>query len=171
MHRKKENQRLLDFMHSEDDSCILGTMPAAIRNLIQEIAGKYRLTVKTRGRAKNKVLIAIKNSGSRIPDKKDRIVDEITKPKLGANLNIHKFWYGPPKDKIKQPGAPNKGHVPKMGDIVGGSAPPLNSDSSIGHHMLLKMGWNPGDSLGDGTGILEPIQAVVRSKRGGLGAE
>lgn len=151
---------------------VLGTMPSAIRDLMHEIADKYHLTTKTRGRAKNKVFVLIKNSGSRIIENSAKVVEEITRGRLGTNLNINKFWFGSVKSqKKKVVGAPNKEHVPKMGDRVGGSAPPLNSDSSIGHAMLLKMGWKPGDSLGDGTGIIEPITAVVRSKRGGLGAE
>lgn len=163
---------MLDFIRSNQDSMVLGTMPSAIRDLIQEIADRHHLTTKTRGRAKNKVFVLLKNSGSRIAENATKVVEEITKGRIGTNLNINKFWYGSLKvQKKKVVGAPNKDNVPKMGDVVGGSAPPLNSDSSIGHAMLLKMGWKPGNSLGDGTGIVEPITAVVRSKRGGLGAE
>jgi hypothetical protein len=151
---------------------VLGTMPAAIRDLVQEIADKYHVTTKTRGRAKQKVFVLIKNSGSNVPNNSATIVDEITKGKVGSKLNVHKFWFGSPKaQKKKISGAPNKDTTPQIGDVVGGKAPALTADSSIGHAMLLKMGWKPGDSLGDGTGIVEPIQAVIRSKRGGLGTE
>ena len=150
---------------------VLGKMPSAIRDFVNDIARKYNLTTKTRGRSKNKVFVIIKNSGSRIPENSGKIVDELTKGKLGTNLNIHKFWYGTPKVQKKKGGYANQDNVPKMGDVVGGSAAPLNSETSIGHAMLLKMGWKQGESLGDGSGIVEPITAIVRSKRGGLGAE
>ncbi|KAI8898710.1 G-patch domain-containing protein, partial [Globomyces pollinis-pini] len=58
---------------------------------------------------------------------------------------------------------------PKMGDVVGAKAIPI-SENNFGHRMLLKMGWTPGQSLGaSNDGIVQPIQAVIRSKRGGLG--
>ena len=152
---------------------VLGTMPAPIRDLIQDIAQKYHVITKTRGRAKNKVFVLIKNSGSRVPENFLEIVDEITRDKIGMKLNISKFWYGSPKASKKKiiSGAPNKDTTPQIGDVVGGKAPAITAENSIGHQMLLKMGWKPGNSLGDGTGIVEPIQAVVRSKRGGLGTE
>lgn len=164
--------KIIDFIKSNQDTMVLGTMPAPIRDLIQGIAEKYHVQTKTRGRAKNKVFVLIKNSGSRIPENSAKIVDEITKGKVGTKLNIHKFWFGSKTQKKKNiSGAPNNDTTPQVGDVVGGKAPAITADSSIGHAMLLKMGWKPGDSLGDGTGITEPIQAVVRSKRGGLGTE
>ncbi|OMJ15241.1 Protein SQS1 [Smittium culicis] len=44
-------------------------------------------------------------------------------------------------------------------------------DSNKGHQMLAKMGWNPGESLGTkGDGIVDPVKAVMRDARRGLGA-
>jgi hypothetical protein len=73
-------------------------------------------------------------------------------------------------DKVKKPkGASNNDSMPRIGDVVGSKAKPLD-ESNIGHKMLLKMGWKAGDSLaGNGTGIIEPITATIRSKRAGLG--
>ena len=71
---------------------VLGKMPSAIRDFVNDIARKYNLTANTRGRAKNKVFVIIKNSGSRIPENSGKIVDELTKGKLGINLNIHKLF-------------------------------------------------------------------------------
>ncbi|KAL1922575.1 uncharacterized protein VTP21DRAFT_10114 [Calcarisporiella thermophila] len=59
---------------------------------------------------------------------------------------------------------------PAHGSVVGGEAIPLGQ-ANIGHRMLSKMGWNPGQSLGvTGEGITDPVAAVVRKKRLGLGA-
>ncbi|KAI8336608.1 hypothetical protein BC941DRAFT_427575 [Chlamydoabsidia padenii] len=53
---------------------------------------------------------------------------------------------------------------------VGSTAAPLASNN-LGHKMLAKMGWKEGDSLGaNNDGITDPIQAVIRHKRRGLGA-
>ncbi|OMJ09467.1 Protein SQS1 [Smittium culicis] len=44
-------------------------------------------------------------------------------------------------------------------------------DSNKGHQMLAKMGWNPGESLGSkGDGIVDPVKAIMRDARRGLGA-
>ncbi|KAG0223409.1 G patch domain-containing protein 2, partial [Actinomortierella wolfii] len=55
------------------------------------------------------------------------------------------------------------------GAVVGSDAAELSSDN-IGHRMLAKMGWTPGVGLGaTGEGITQPIEAVIRDKRRGLG--
>jgi hypothetical protein len=53
------------------------------------------------------------------------------------------------------------------GKVVASDAQPISSNN-IGHRMLSAMGWKEGDSIGGG--IKEPIRAVVRAKRRGLGA-
>ncbi|ORE05707.1 hypothetical protein BCV72DRAFT_263152 [Rhizopus microsporus var. microsporus] len=53
------------------------------------------------------------------------------------------------------------------GKMVASDAQPISSNN-IGHRMLSAMGWKEGDSIGGG--IKEPIKAVVRAKRRGLGA-
>ncbi|CAO3587588.1 unnamed protein product [Absidia cylindrospora] len=56
------------------------------------------------------------------------------------------------------------------GTVVGLAAAPLASNN-VGHKMLAKMGWKEGDALGTNKdGIADPIQAVIRDRRRGLGA-
>ena len=43
-------------------------------------------------------------------------------------------------------------------------------ESSIGHKMLLNMGWNPGNGLGNmGTGIAEPVVLKSQTNKKGFG--
>ena len=58
------------------------------------------------------------------------------------------------------------------------SAPPVPlTSTNIGHRLLLKQGWTPGTTLGQGssepdsgsTALVEPIQVNVRAARTGLG--
>lgn len=57
----------------------------------------------------------------------------------------------------------------KNGDVVGADAEPI-SETSKGHALLLKLGWEKGKPLGSsGAGILEPIEQVVKLSRTGLG--
>ncbi|KAJ1921695.1 squalene synthetase-like protein [Mycoemilia scoparia] len=83
-------------------------------------------------------------------------------PKTKGKKDMKK---GGPKPK----GNPVKTTKAKHGDVVGGNAPVVGQ-SNIGHQLLAKMGWSPGQSLGrDGQGISQPITAVIRDKRRGLG--
>lgn len=56
-----------------------------------------------------------------------------------------------------------------LGDYLGAAAEPI-PDSNIGNRLLQSMGWTPGTGLGpDGTGIKDPISALKRRDRVGLG--
>eukprot|EP00045_Choanoeca_perplexa_P012724 m.140766 g.140766 ORF g.140766 m.140766 type:complete len:461 (-) comp16115_c0_seq4:1048-2430(-) len=58
-----------------------------------------------------------------------------------------------------------------MKDVVGRGEPPLQA-SNVGHQMLVSMGWQPGRGLGErGLGLSQPVSAVIRPRRAGLGAE
>lgn len=53
--------------------------------------------------------------------------------------------------------------------IVAEAALPI-SESNVGNRMLQSMGWSPGTGLGpEGRGITEPVRALQRAKRAGLG--
>ncbi|KAK6345083.1 hypothetical protein TWF718_007017 [Orbilia javanica] len=57
----------------------------------------------------------------------------------------------------------------KDGMIVGTGAAEL-SQGNKGYDMLAKMGWTTGTGLGSNrTGILDPVQAIVKNSRAGLG--
>jgi hypothetical protein len=79
-----------------------------------------------------------------------------------------------------------------MGDVVGQGEPPLHN-SNVGHQsktctmstcvcgllahwqchaVLVAMGWQPGRGLGErGRGVSQPVTAVIRPRRAGLGVE
>ena len=172
---KRENQRIHEFVISAKpgDSLILTPTPAAVRALVYDLASKYNLQTKTRGKSKNKISTVFMTTTTHIPENGWTLVDSILE-KAPSRLKVYKDWLGGRKKQLpekKKMGAPDATTVPKMGDVVGGKAKPIG-DSNIGHQMLLKMGWSPGDTLGKSEqGLAEPIEVVVRSKRGGLGAE
>ncbi|KAJ2917449.1 hypothetical protein MD484_g3017, partial [Candolleomyces efflorescens] len=50
------------------------------------------------------------------------------------------------------------------------AAPQEISSSNVGHSLLTKMGWQPGETLGqEGEGLLEPIEVKHSANRAGLG--
>ncbi|KAJ4480878.1 hypothetical protein J3R30DRAFT_3287258 [Lentinula aciculospora] len=55
------------------------------------------------------------------------------------------------------------------GDEVGKAAPKIN-DTNIGFKMLASMGWTVGDSIGLSGGLQNPLTAVIKHTKLGLGA-
>ena len=54
--------------------------------------------------------------------------------------------------------------------VVGEGAAPLSAEKNIGAQMLARMGWTEGTGLGAARdGIKEPVRAVFRPHRAGLG--
>lgn len=55
------------------------------------------------------------------------------------------------------------------GQVVGEGAQPIGT-GSVGHQLLQSLGWVPGTGLGpSGNGIRDPIHAVMRRSKQGLG--
>ncbi|KAG9125469.1 hypothetical protein FRC07_007464 [Ceratobasidium sp. 392] len=55
------------------------------------------------------------------------------------------------------------------GEVVGRAAAKIGVDN-IGHQLLSKMGWSEGDRIGKSGGIADPLVAVMKSTKLGLGA-
>lgn len=57
----------------------------------------------------------------------------------------------------------------KEGDEVGKEAPRIG-ESNIGFRMLASMGWSEGDHIGISGGLKDPVAAVIKTTKLGLGA-
>lgn len=57
----------------------------------------------------------------------------------------------------------------KEGEVVGRTAARIGMDN-IGHQLLSKMGWTEGERIGMSGGIADPLVAVMKSTKLGLGA-
>ena len=82
---------------------------------------------------------------------------------------------GPPpsskfnKGKARGGGGGGGSMAAPHGTVVGAEASAISTEN-LGHRMLSKMGWSPGVGLGaTGEGITQPIEAIMRAKRRGLG--
>jgi Fe2+ transport system protein FeoA len=91
--------------------------------------------------------------------------------KLEGNTTMgpRKKTSGSKKETLSKKAANSDGLV--VGSKVGAKAAVISSDN-VGHKMMRLMGWQPGESLGvNGTGgIVDPIAAVIRGNRKGLGS-
>lgn len=141
------------------------------RKLLHEIALLFDLTSNSRGSGRNRFTIISKRA--RTPT----VFDEVRWSRA-LRLANRGFLRGAGKGRggVNTPNRAGRGGgfsaaaVGYMdGEVVGAAAPEI-ADSSFGHKLMLKMGWEKGMALGKGgEGLLVPVQAKVKSGRGGLG--
>jgi hypothetical protein len=55
------------------------------------------------------------------------------------------------------------------GEVVGQAAAKIGGDN-VGHQLLSKMGWAEGDRIGKSGGIADPLVAIMKNTKLGLGA-
>ncbi|CAE6431297.1 unnamed protein product [Rhizoctonia solani] len=55
------------------------------------------------------------------------------------------------------------------GEIIGHKAAKIGEDN-VGHKLLSKMGWSEGDRIGMSGGLSDPLQAIMKRSKLGLGA-
>jgi hypothetical protein len=145
------------------------------RKSLHEIASVLNLKSKSVGAGKNRAPVLYKTN--RTADYTDAMFNRVTaastrgflknssfkgkKPKGGA---IPKFQRGG-----KGRGADTSSTGLKHGDVVGGGAKEIGREN-FGHKLMEKMGWQKGTALGkDGSGMLTPVEQVMRTGRSGLG--
>ncbi|KAK9717979.1 squalene synthetase-like protein [Basidiobolus ranarum] len=89
---------------------------------------------------------------------------ESTKKERYGKGNAKNQVFTPTKaSRVYNPNSP----IPPIGSVVGQFAEPIG-ESNIGHQMLQKMGWSPGEGLSSGR--TTPVEAIVRGRsRVGLG--
>jgi len=145
------------------------------RKSLHEIANVLNLKSKSVGTGKNRAPVLYKTS--RTHEYTDAMFNRVTnaankgffknsafkgkKPKGGA---IPKMQRGG-----KGRGADTSSTGLKHGDVVGGGAKEIGREN-FGHRLMEKMGWQKGTALGkEGSGMLTPVEQVMRTGRSGLG--
>lgn len=142
------------------------------RKSLHEIAVALNLNSRSQGGGKNRFPIVYKTSRTQeySPDMFDRIM----------NASGHGFLSrGKAKKMAKGKaggggggGGPSRGkpmmHVAN-GQIVGAGAAEIGQES-MGHKLMMKMGWSKGQGLGkEGEGMKNPVEQKVRLGTAGLG--
>ncbi|KAL1925578.1 uncharacterized protein VTP21DRAFT_461 [Calcarisporiella thermophila] len=157
------------------------------RRIVKLLARKYGLKSKKAGKG-NAILLLVKTQRTSIPSDPrqiDRYVKEVRRLKkaLGDEVLIETLREAqastPVKSKrpkslkskfkeLKSPKTP-KTPKPRQSRKVGEEAGPI-AEHNVGHRLLSKMGWSPGQTLGITGGITDPVEAVIKNDRRGLGA-
>ncbi|KAF4556268.1 R3H domain-containing protein 2 [Elsinoe fawcettii] len=161
-----------DFLDDDDlQQKAMPPMEKKERKLLHEIANVFDLTSTSRGSGKNRFTVFSKRA--RTGDFEQRKWDRVER------IAQRGFLKGAGK------GARGKGEGPKRagrgggfdsaavgyrnGEVVGATAPEI-AESNFGRKLMEKMGWEKGMALGKGgEGLLLPVEARVKSGRGGLG--
>ncbi|KAG0250608.1 hypothetical protein BG011_008209 [Mortierella polycephala] len=186
------NRTIEDFVKDRNnDSLHLSPMPKALRRKIHLLCNHYNLKSQSVGSGKRRLPILTKTDRTRMPANPvnlnkllNQSEKELTKLSAqfqssrkggnkGGNKSGNSNFNGDGKGKGRGFGGGNGGGPMSAphGTVVGGAASALSTEN-LGHRMLSKMGWCPGVGLGaTGGGITQPIEAIVRAKRKGLGHE
>ncbi|KAF9994357.1 hypothetical protein BGZ79_000901 [Entomortierella chlamydospora] len=180
------NKQIEDFVKDRtSDNLQLPPMPKALRRKVHLLCNHYNLKSQSVGSGKSRFPILIKTDRTKMPLNPvnvNKLLNQSEKEltKLSAQFQGSRKGgnggnggnNGGGKGKGKGRGMGSGNSMAAMhGTVVGASASAISVDN-VGHRMLSKMGWSPGVGLGaTGDGITQPIEAIMRAKRRGLGHE
>ncbi|ORZ26091.1 hypothetical protein BCR42DRAFT_19537 [Absidia repens] len=181
----KIDSRIQEFINDDQlDSYQFAPMSRNCRKQLHLLATAYRLKSKSVGSGKSRAPIITKTDKTSIPKNRrqlDRFIAQ-AQNNMEAQDNIlrkHRLDSVASSTKGKSKKSINSGKksqagggdlgVSTHGSIVALNAAPITG-SNVGHRMLAAMGWKEGSGLGSNQeGITDPIEAVIRGKRRGLG--
>jgi hypothetical protein len=145
------------------------------RKSLHEIASVLNLKSKSVGAGKNRAPVLYKTN--RTADYTDAMFNRVTAASNRGFLKNSSFKGKNPKGGAipkfqrggKGRGADTSSTGLKHGDVVGGGAKEIGREN-FGHRLMEKMGWQKGTALGkEGSGMLTPVEQVMRTGRSGLG--
>jgi hypothetical protein len=145
------------------------------RKSLHEIASVLNLKSKSVGAGKNRAPVLYKTN--RTSEYTDATFNRITTAANKGFLKNSAFKGKKPKGGAipkmqrggKGRGADTSSTGLKHGDVVGGGAKEIGREN-FGHRLMEKMGWQTGTALGkDGSGLLTPVEQIMRTGRSGLG--
>ncbi|TKX24594.1 R3H domain-containing protein 2 [Elsinoe australis] len=165
-------RELEDFLEDDDvQQKAFPPMEKKERKLLHEIANVFDLTSTSRGSGKNRFTLFSKRA--RTPDwdpNRWGRVERIAQRGFLKGAGKGRPGRGERPQRAGRGGGFSSSAVGyRNGEVVGASAPEI-AESNFGRKLMEKMGWEKGMALGrGGEGMLLPVEARVKSGRGGLG--
>lgn len=159
--RAQAFEEIKNFMLRDHNSIALPPMNKLDRKLVHELAAKLNCTSKSIGKGRSRFTTIIKTSRSALYEGDEEAIDDIFRVSSFAKHHFSK------SEKIRRQRPAGWGH----GMVVGADAPVIGADNR-GRQMLEKMGYKAGMTLGvegNGRGIAEPVMAIMRMGKAGLG--
>ncbi|KAK3814322.1 MAG: hypothetical protein J3Q66DRAFT_35707 [Benniella sp.] len=166
------NSQIEDFVKDRNKDVLdLPPMPKPLRRKVHLLCNHYCLSSQSHGTGKNRYPVLIKTDRTKMPvnpvnlhklaNQPERELKELTKLSAQFQGSRKGNGGGGGKGMGKGRGGKSGGGISAAvhGTVVGASASEISSEN-VGHRMLSKMGWTPGDGLGaTGDGIKQPIEA------------
>ncbi len=176
------NREIKTFINDDvEDYLEMDPMPPLPRKFLHELAHMYGLKSKSTGQGRDRhcVLYKSEHSGlSRNPKAVKQYIERADKAITWMDKTVtkgKKFTEASVPKSVKESrsgkdaGGKRSDTKPAVGTVIGSNAKPISSDN-VGNKLLQKLGWKPGEGLGSTSdGIVQPVTAVVRGKRTGLG--
>ncbi|CAE6448867.1 unnamed protein product [Rhizoctonia solani] len=160
--------RLRSFVNNlAQNNMAFPAMDKESRRRIHLMAECFKISTTSKGKGVGRYVTLKRTSrtGIGIDEKKiRRLVNAANEAEGGGAVAFNKAYYrrvddGPAKSKIKT----------QDGEIIGHKAAKIGEDN-VGHKLLSKMGWSEGDRIGMSGGLSDPLQAVMKRSKLGLGA-
>ncbi|KAF9436358.1 hypothetical protein BGZ76_004182 [Entomortierella beljakovae] len=190
------NRRIEDFVKDVSLPYLqLEPMKTALRRRVHLLSTQYGLESESIGAGRNRAAVLLRSKTTMLPTNPGKVQeiltqnDRVVKQKAiefrrtmerSQRGGYHNRGGGQMLDRNQRGGYRNRGEAGSRrpqgdavanGTVVGATAAPISTEN-IGHRLLSKMGWTPGDGLGaSGSGITKPIEAVMKRSRRGLGHE
>ncbi|KAJ1304472.1 hypothetical protein OPQ81_005619 [Rhizoctonia solani] len=160
--------RLRSFVNNiSQKSMALPAMDKESRRRVHLLAECFTVKTASKGNGAGRYVTFQRTTrtGINIDEKKiRRLVNADNEAEGGGIAAFNKAYYrrtddGPAKSSIKT----------RDGEIIGHKAAKIGQDN-IGHKLLSKMGWSEGDRIGMSGGLSDPLQAIMKRSKLGLGA-
>ncbi|KDN46182.1 hypothetical protein RSAG8_04409, partial [Rhizoctonia solani AG-8 WAC10335] len=160
--------RLRSFVSNlSQSSMALPAMDKESRRRVHLLAECFTVNSISKGKGAGRYVTFKRTSrtGINIDEKKiRRLVIADDEAEGGGIAAFNKGYYrrvddGPAKSRVKT----------RDGESIGHKAAKIGGDN-IGHKLLSKMGWSEGDRIGMSGGLSDPLQAIMKSSKLGLGA-
>ncbi|ELU42477.1 heat shock protein Hsp88 [Rhizoctonia solani AG-1 IA] len=145
----------------------LPAMDKESRRRVHLLAECFTIKTVSKGKGVGRYITLTRTSrtGININENKIRRLVNADNEAIGGGVaEFNKAFYrrvddGPAKSRIKT----------HDGEIIGHRAAKIGEDN-VGHKLLSKMGWSEGDRIGMSGGLADPLQAIMKRSKLGLGA-
>ncbi|KDQ21251.1 hypothetical protein BOTBODRAFT_99647 [Botryobasidium botryosum FD-172 SS1] len=144
---------------------VLPTMDKESRKTVHLLAECFNLKSKSTGKGKDRQPTLIKTTRSGVGVNEGKV--NWILGRSDARGGFSKAW---DRRAGKGTGTGEKHKAgTREGDVVGKSAAKI-SEGNIGYQMLQRLGWTEGDRIGKTAGLADPLTAVIKRSKLGLGA-
>ncbi|KAK6543213.1 hypothetical protein TWF694_007115 [Orbilia ellipsospora] len=145
----------------------LPPMPKGDRQQVHLLARQFFLTSKSQGNGNNRFPVLFKTRKTMLFEGDEEAIDDILR---NSGNRYSRDGLGKTQRKGGRSQIVKGNRIFNVDGMIVGTGAAEIGQGNKGYEMLAKMGWTTGTGLGSNrTGILDPVQAIVKNSRTGLG--